>query len=268
MSELNDAEFKGFQRLVHSVAGISLADSKRALITGRLRRRLGESGAHTFGEYLKLITSGSKPEELQTAVDLLTTNETYFFREPKHFEFLRAQLRLPPTAPSRGPMRIWSAASSSGEEAYSIAMVMEDLRPARWEVMGSDISLRILEKARAARYSTERLTNLPAAYRQRFCTMGTGEDAGTLEITPALRSRVTFKQVNLNHKLPNLGIFDGIFLRNVLIYFNADTRRQVLERVLACLRPGGFLLIGHSDSLVGMNLPVQALAPAIFRKPL
>lgn len=265
MSELNDAEFKGFQRLVHSIAGISLADSKRALVSGRLRRRLGESGANTFGEYLKLITSGGTPQELQTAVDLLTTNETYFFREPKHFEFLRTQLRLP--ASSRAPMRIWSAASSSGEEAYSIAMVMEDLRPSRWEVLGSDISQRILEKARAARYSTERLTNLPAAYLQRFCTMGKGEAAGTLEIKPALRSRVTFRQVNLNHQLPNLGTFDGIFLRNVMIYFNSDTRRQVLERVLTCLRPGGFLLIGHSDSLVGINLPLQALAPSIFRKP-
>jgi chemotaxis protein methyltransferase CheR len=265
MSELNDAEFKGFQRLVHSVAGISLADSKRSLVSGRLRRRLGESGANTFGEYLKLITGGTKPQELQTAVDLLTTNETYFFREQKHFEFLRTQLRAPGT--SAGPLRIWSAASSSGEEAYSIAMVMEDLRPARWEVLGSDISQRILEKARAGRYSTDRLTNLPAAYLQRFCTLGTGEYAGTMEIKPALRSKVSFRQVNLNHKLPNLGTFDGIFLRNVLIYFNAQTRQQVLERVLACLRPGGFLLIGHSDSLVGMDLPVKSLAPAIFRKP-
>ena len=265
MTALSDADFKGFQRLIQSVAGIALSDAKRVLVSGRLGKRLSATGVAGFGEYLRLITSGAQPDELQTAVDLLTTNETYLFREPKHFEFLKAEVRAA-SALAR-PLRIWSAASSSGEEAYSIAMVLEDLRPGRWEVMGSDISRRVLEKARAGRYSLERVGNIPPGYLQRFCLKGIGPLAGTLQIEPTLKARVEFLQVNLNRELPKVGSFDGIFLRNVLIYFNSETRRQVLERVLACLRPGGFLLIGHSDSLVGLNIPVQSIAPAIFRKP-
>jgi chemotaxis protein methyltransferase CheR len=265
MSKLSDTDFRGFQHLIHSVAGISLADSKRALVSGRLNKRLSANGVGSFGEYLKLITAGTSPQELQIAVDLLTTNETYFFREPKHFDFLRAHLQQMQD-PAR-PVRIWSAASSSGEEAYSIAMLSEDMRPTRWEVQGSDISQRVLEKARAGRYPMERLSNLPAGYLHRFCLKGTGAAAGTMQVQAGLRARVSFQQVNLNRELPKMGTFDVIFLRNVLIYFNADTRRQVLQRVLTCLRPRGILMIGHSDSLVGLDLPVEPLAPSIFRKP-
>ncbi len=264
MRNLSDSEFKGFQQLIHSVAGISLSDAKRALVSGRLMRRLSASGVSSFGEYLKLITSGTTPQELQTAVDLLTTNETYFFREPKHFEFLKAQMQELKSVAR--PVRIWSAASSSGEEAYSIAMLLEDLRPGRWEVLGSDISTRVLDKARSGVYPRERLAHVPAGYLQRFCIKEAGMQ-GALQVQPALRARVTFQQVNLNRELPKLGQFDGIFLRNVLIYFNLDTRRQVVQRVLTALRPGGFLLIGHSDSLLGLDLGLKSLAPSMFRKP-
>ena len=253
MTQLSDADFKGFQRLIHSVAGISLGDTKRALVSGRLSKRLGVSGAATFGEYLKLISGGGTAEELQIAVDLLTTNETYFFREPKHFDFLKQELRA--VKELGRPLRIWSAASSSGEEAYSIAMMLEDLRPSRWEVMGSDISQRVLEKARIGRYPMSRLSNLPPGYLQRFCLKGTGTMADMIEIDSALRARVSFRQVNLNRELPKLSAFDGIFLRNVLIYFNAQTRQQVLQRVLACLRPGGFLLIACQPPAVRVGMP-------------
>jgi chemotaxis protein methyltransferase CheR len=265
VSELTDADFKGFQQLIHSVAGITLADSKRALVSGRLNKRLGASGAASFSEYLRLITSGRTPQELQTAVDLLTTNETYFFREPKHFEYLKAEVRA--LRELARPLRVWSAASSSGEEAYSIAMLLEDLRPSRWEVMGSDISQRVLEKARAGQFSMDRLSHLPAGYLQRFCLQGTGTSAGLMQVQANLRARVNFRQINLNRELPKMPPFDVIFLRNVLIYFNAETRGQVLSRVLGCLCPGGLLMIGHSDSLVGLDLGLQQLAPSIFRKP-
>jgi chemotaxis protein methyltransferase CheR len=203
---------------------------------------------------------------VQTAVDLLTTNETYFFREPKHFDLLR-ELAL--SAASRSlTFRVWSAASSTGEECYSIAMVLADcLGGAAWEVVGTDISSRVLERARAGHYPLERTKHIPAAYLKRFCLKGHGQQEGTLLIDRQLRSRVSFAQVNLNTELPSLGNFDLIFLRNVMIYFNADTKRSVVERVLAPLRSGGHFFIGHSESLNEISTAVRQVAPSIYRKP-
>ena len=199
-------------------------------------------------------------------MDLLTTNETYFFREPKHFDFLRQQALA---AHGRTAMfRVWSAASSSGEEAYSIAMVLADClgSDTPWEVMGSDISTRVLRGAQRAHYSAERARNIPASYLKRFCLRGTQEYQGTLLIDHALRSRVHFRQLNLNAALPQLGTFDIVFLRNVMIYFSDATKREVVERVIATLKPGGHFLIGHSESLSDITQAVQALAPSIYRK--
>jgi chemotaxis protein methyltransferase CheR len=165
-------------------------------------------------------------------------------------------------------MRIWSAAGSTGEEAYSIAMMLEDVRGSHpWEVTASDISARVLQRARAGHYPMERARHVPQDYLRRFCLKGEGEQEGTLLVEKSLRNRVKFLQVNLNETLPNIGLFEIIFLRNVLIYFNADTKRSVIARVLSVLRPGGWLLIGHSESLHGVNDSVQAIAPSIYRKP-
>jgi len=163
---------------------------------------------------------------------------------------------------------VWSAASSSGEECYSIAMVLADCLGAKnWDVVGSDISKRVLQRARAGHYPLERTRHIPPAYLKRFCLRGTGEQDGTLLVERSLRNRVSFTQVNLNADLPNLGLFDVIFLRNVMIYFNGDTKRQVVARVLAMLKPGGHFCIGHSESLNDINNSVQQLAPSIYLKP-
>lgn len=203
---------------------------------------------------------------MQIAVDLLTTNETYFFREPKHFDFLRQHSLA---ARNRSQMfRVWSAASSSGEEAYSIAMVLADcMESTPWEVMGSDISTRVLQGARSALYTLERARHIPPPYLQRFCLKGHDEHEGSLLIHRQLRSRVQFKQVNLNAPLPELGSFDFIFLRNVMIYFNEDTKRQVVARVIALLKPGGYFCVGHSESLNGITQAVKAVAPSIYQRP-
>jgi chemotaxis protein methyltransferase CheR len=225
-------------------------------------------GIPSYAAYLDLLDSGTDPEEVQTAVDLLTTNETYFFREPRHFEFLRQQLRGMHVT-SNQPVRIWSAAGSSGEEAYSIAMVLEDcLRGHAWEVVASDISARVLERARTATYPMERARNIPLEYLQRFCLKGQGPRENTLRIENALRRRVQFRQVNLNESLPPLGMFDFVFLRNVLIYFNADTRKRVVARVVCALKPGGWLLISHTESLYEATTALQAVAPSIYSKRL
>jgi chemotaxis protein methyltransferase CheR len=264
---ISDQEFEQFRRFIHSAAGISLSEGKKALVGGRLAKRVNENGLKSYGEYYKLISGGSNPAELQTAVDLLTTNETYFFREPQHFEFLAK--RIVPEPRGGRPLRIWSAASSTGEEVYSIAMVLADKLGANgpWELYGSDISLRVLEKARGGHYPVDRAKLMPPDYLKRFCLKGTGTQQGTLLVERALRQRVEFFQANLNETLPDIGQFDLIFLRNVMIYFDTETKRGVMRRMVSALRPGGWFFVSHSENLHGISETLQQVQPAIFRKP-
>jgi chemotaxis protein methyltransferase CheR len=265
MVTISDQEFTQFQRFIYDAAGISLSPAKKALVSGRLAKRLQQCRLNTYGEYFRLLASGNAAAEVQTAIDLLTTNETYFFREPKHFDVLRDYVR---SVHKHGqPLRVWSAASSSGEEAYSIAMVLADCMDDRpWEVVGSDISSRVLARARTGHYPLERTTHIPASYLRRFCLKGTGAQQGTLLIERSLRARVQFLQVNLNAGLPPLGSFDVVFLRNVMIYFNGGTKQQVVGRVLSLLKPNGYFFIGHSESLQGVTDQVQPIVPSIYRK--
>jgi len=263
---ITDAEFTQFQRFIFDAAGISMADAKKALVTGRLTKRLAAHQLQSFGDYFKLLSSGDHPDEVQMAIDLLTTNETYFFREIKHFEFLRAQA-IESRNLSR-PFRVWSAASSSGEEAYSMAMVLDDcMQTTPWDILGTDISTRVLDGARRALYSMERGRHIPPDYLRRFCRKGSGQYEGMLLVNRQLRSKVTFHQVNLNMPLPELGQFDIVFLRNVMIYFNNETKRQVVARVISTIRPGGHFCIGHSESLNDITQAVQMVAPSIYKKP-
>jgi chemotaxis protein methyltransferase CheR len=258
-------EFAQFQRFIYTAAGITLPATKSLLVARRLAKRLQHYALNSYEEYFRLLTSGSAAEEVQTALDLLTTNETSFFREPRHFELLR-ELAL--IARSRTQLlRVWSAASSTGEEAYSIAMVLADcLEGTPWEVVGSDISKRVLERARGGHYIEERTKNISRRYLQRFCLKGVGTQIGTVLVNRALRNKVRFTHVNLNARLPQIGVFDVIFLRNVMIYFNGETKRQVVARVLSLLKPGGYLLIGHAETLGELTAVLNLLAPSIYRK--
>jgi chemotaxis protein methyltransferase CheR len=265
VATITEREFSQFQRFIYDAAGIFMANGKQALVSGRLAKRLAHYQLDTYGDYLRLLESRSQPAELQVAVDLLTTNETYFFREPKHFALLRD---LAQDARDKGKtLRVWSAASSSGEEPYSIAMVLADvLGEAAWEVLGTDISTRVLERARTGHYPMERASQMPPAYLKKFCLKGQGSETGTMLIERGLRQRVQFQHLNLNQPLPRIGSFDVIFLRNVMIYFNLETKRQVVARLLAQLRPGGYFLIGHSETLNDINDTLVAVAPSIYRK--
>jgi chemotaxis protein methyltransferase CheR len=263
---ISDTEFGQFQRFIFEAAGITLTNTKKALVSGRLAKRLHACQVETYGDYFRLLMSGDSPLEVQTAVDLLTTNETYFFREPKHFQFLKKEIS---DGSLRGvaSLRVWSAAASSGEEAYSAAMVLEDVLPRQpWEVIGTDISAHVLQRARAGHYSMERISQFPPGYLQRFCLKGRDAQEGTLLVQRAVRNKVQFLGVNLNEPLPHLGAFEVIFLRNVLIYFSLETRRKVVARVLNLLKPGGYLFIGHSESLMEVTDAVDLLAPAIYQK--
>ena len=263
---ITDAELAQFQRFIFDAAGITMSTSKKALVMGRLGKRLTLHRLENFGQYFNLLASGKHPDEVQMAVDLLTTNETYFFREIKHFEFLREQALA---ARNRvKPYRVWSAASSSGEEAYSIAMVLADcLESTPWEILGTDISTQVLQGATRALYTMERARHIPPAYLRRFCLKGTGEHEGRLLIERNLRSRVLFKHVNLNVPLPNLGQFDFVFLRNVMIYFSDDTKREVVARVISTIKPGGHFCVGHSESLNNISQAMNMVAPSIYSKP-
>jgi chemotaxis protein methyltransferase CheR len=261
---LSDHEFERFRRFIYEAAGITLSAAKKSLVVDRLAQRVQAYQLGSYAEYFQLLAGGDAPVEVQTAVDLLTTNETYFFRESQHFELLR-QLALAARGRAE-PFRVWSAASSSGEEAYSIAMVLADCMPGlAWDVFGSDISARMLERASIGHYPMDRARHVPEQYLKRFCLKGIGEQRGTLLIARDLRRRVRFRQVNLNAPLPEVGRFDVIFLRNVLIYFNDDTRRKVVARLLGTLKPEGYFLIGHSESLHGISMAVERVAPSIYR---
>lgn len=263
LTQISEQEFSQFQRFIYEAAGINLASGKKALVCARLAKRVEHHDLTSYAEYFRLLASGKAPAEVQVAVDSLTTNETYFFREHKHFDWLR---RAASTQRDKSqPFRVWSAASSTGEEAYSVAMVLADcLGALPWEVVGSDISARVLERARLGHYPMQRASHIPQGYLKRFCLRGVGEQQGTLLIRKELRQRVTFAQVNLNATLPQLGPFDVIFLRNVMIYFNDQTKRQVVARLIAQLKPNGSFLIGHSETLHGITEAMQPVAPAIY----
>lgn len=257
---IGEHEFAALSRWLYAEAGIRLTPAKRALVTSRLARRLQELGLDSYRQYVALLEAGGP--ERQAALDRLTTNETYFFREPRHFEFLHA---LAPQLTSR-PVRVWSAACSSGEEPYSIAMTLAEALPGRpWEVLGTDISRRVLAAAEAAHYRLERARNLPPSLLARHCLKGIGAQAGTLMVNRALRARVRFEALNLNAPLPDLGRFDVIFLRNVMIYFDERTKLDVVARMLPLLRPGGHFIVGHSESLNGITTALRPLAPSIYR---
>lgn len=262
---ISDQEFANFREFLFQRAGIALSPAKKPMLCGRLGKRLIHLGLDSYGEYFRLITGGRAPAELQLAIDLLTTNETYFFREERHFDFLRQQVRSRPR--SGRSFRVWSAASSSGEEAYSTAMLLADeLGQEPWEVVASDISTRVLERARTALYPMERARHIPPAYLRAYCLKGVGKHEGSFTIDPALRSRVGFRQVNLIEALPALGEFDVVFLRNVMIYFEPETKRRVVGRIVPALRRGGHLLIGHSESLNGMVTGLSPVMPAVYRR--
>ena len=262
---ISDAEFRLFQQLFMRIIGLHLSDQKKMLVSGRLSKRVHALGLPGFREYHELINQPGQADELQQAIDLITTNETFFFREKKHFELL-SQTILPARKPGQ-PFRVWSAASSTGEEPYSIAMVLHDaMGDNNWELIATDISERVLCSARRGLYKTDRISGIPAEFLKRYCLRGTGQYDGMLLVDKALRQRVEFRQVNLMAIPADLRQFDVIFLRNVIIYFDGPTKQRVVNEVASRLRPGGWLFLGHSESLAGMSVGVQQISPSVYRR--
>lgn len=261
MPTLGDSEFRQLQKMMAEASGIQLADNKRPLVAGRLMKRLRHYRLGSFREYLQLIEQPQYRQEKRLVIDLLTTNETYFFREHPHFDFLGQW-----AARQRGSLRLWSAACSSGEEPYSIAMVLSEHAATKdWSITGSDLSLSVLKKAQDGIYDLAQAKYFPEGWLQRYCLSGIGDMSGRFRVQAALRERLTLREVNLVQPLAeDLGPFDAIFLRNVLIYFDGDEKKRILQRVIGQLRPGGLLFIGHAESIHGLQLPVRLVQPSVY----
>jgi len=266
--QITDTEFQQLSRLLYNIAGITLTDAKKVLLTGRLAKRLKALGMETYTQYFKFVSSGEHADELQFMVNLLTTNETYFFREPQHFEFLRDFI-LPEVKPGQ-LFRVWSAAASNGAEAYTIAMILADKFgvDGAWDILGTDISLSVLDIARSGHYRIAEAAKIPPAYLKKYCLKGVRDQEGTFLVNRNLRQHVRFEQKNLNaEKFSKPGDFDVIFLRNVLIYFDIPTKKRVINNLIPCLKPKGYLIIGHSESLNGVTDALPQVKPTVYRRP-
>ncbi|NDY91453.1 CheR family methyltransferase [Ideonella livida] len=260
---LSTPSFKAVVRLFHSISGIELSDAKRPLVASRLQKLAQDTGAPSLDHFVEQLLRERNPQDIVRVVDKLTTNETYFFREPKHFEFLEQVLAR--RGPSQEPFRVWSAASSTGEEAYSIAMVLADkLGTAAWEIVGTDLSTEVVDKARRGLYPMSRAEHTPPAYLKRFCLRGQDQYEGHLLIKSELRQRVSFQGANLTEKLPEIGLFDVIFLRNVLIYFDPAGKEAIVQRVIQRLKPHGYLFTGHAESLSHLRSGLRAVRTAVY----
>jgi len=265
--QLSEPTFQRIAALMHSAVGLSFAPSKMPLMSSRLSGRLQRLGLPSFDAYAALLEQGEDGGEFQMAVDLLTTNETYFFREPAHYKLLEQTLSQ--TRPKQ--LAVWSAASSFGDEAYSIAMLLADLQTqgrigADWSILGTDISDRVLQSAVQAIYPVERLREVSGERLKRYALRGEDESAGLVQIQETLRKRVRFGQLNLCEPIEGLGPFDVVFLRNVLIYFDPPTKSAVVDRVLGQLKPGGLFFIGTAEGRVPCQTPLTVLGPGAFRK--
>jgi chemotaxis protein methyltransferase CheR len=254
---------------MHDSVGMSFNASKKSLVTSRLGPRIQKLGLEGYDDYLALLEDENEAAEFQMAVDLLTTNETYFFREPKHYEVLEHELA---SRRSQAPLAVWSAASSFGDEAYSTAMLLADMQHAgrigpNWSILATDISHRVLLSAKQAVYPEDRLRNVSPERLRRYCLKGEGPAEGQVMLQPRLCEHVSFGQLNLCKPFDGIGPFDVIFLRNVLIYFDGETRRQVIDRVVATLRPGGLFFIGTAEGRVHDEAKFERIVPGAHRKP-
>ena len=261
---LSQRSFESVTRLFQQVSGIQLTDAKRQLVIGRLQRLAAERGVASLDGYVEQVVRGDDPDEVVRLVDRLTTNETYFFREQKHFDFLAQWLAERPPA---GEFRVWSAASSSGEEAYSIAMVLaEELGNKPWTITGTDLSTAMVESARRGLYPMDRARGIPDAWLRRYCMKGLAPYENQMLVSAELRARTRFLCANLMQALPDIGAFDVIFLRNVLIYFDPRAKQEIVQRVMTRLKPGGILMTGHAESLANYDLGLRSLQSAVYAR--
>jgi chemotaxis protein methyltransferase CheR len=257
-------------REIYERCRIRLDGGKHALVKARLGKRMRHYGFGDLSEYCHFLQTTAREDEFTQVVDALTTNFTNFMREPDHFEFLVNSALPKLLKPADKTFRIWSAACSSGEEPCTIGFFLAERYPVsagwNWSITASDISTKVLEKARGAIYETERLTSLPREWLPRYFQRGAGAWAGYYRVKRAISERIAFRQINLIEDYSHPQPFEVIFCRNVMIYFDRMTQEQLVNRLCRCLAPNGFIITGHSESLNGLKAPLRCLQPSIYQK--
>ena len=265
---LTAKEFDIIAALAREEFGLELAKGKEQLVASRLGKLMRDHGFNTFAEYYRHVQKDSTGNALVELIDSLTTNHTSFFREPAHFEFLVQ--RIFSEQKGHAPMRIWSAVSSTGEEPYTIALTAREhlgpQSPSLPRILASDISTRVLEIARKGMYKEERFQGGVAPWLRKHLLRGEGRSKGWYRMRPEILRMVEFQRINLIEPLPPVGRFTVIFCRNVMIYFSRETQEQLVSRLAACLEPGGYLFVGHSESLSGIHHSLQQIQPAVYKK--
>ncbi len=269
VADINAREFELFRKFMLAASGVDLGPTKRALVQARLSRRVAQLGLKNFSDYWQAVSAPGAESERQFVVNALSTNETFFFREISHFEWLAERARQHMARGER-TFRVWSAACSSGEEAYTAAIVLKETcgNQCEFEVVATDINTQVLRDARRAVYPRGRAQKVPVHLLHRYFMFGRDEYRDMLRVVPELTGHVRFSKFNLlgSEEAPtaDIGGFDVIFLRNVMIYFNDDTKAEVLENVGRHLHPNGALIISHSETLNGVRSDFVALRPSIY----
>ncbi|SEF62015.1 chemotaxis protein methyltransferase CheR [Bryocella elongata] len=268
-SSLTPRDFDRIRKLAFDYCGLDIEPGKEELVASRLGKIMRKLNIATYSEYYDHVTGDKSEQALITMIDSLTTNHTSFFREQQHFDFLHATI-LPALA-NRQQIDVWSAACSSGEEPYTVAFSIRDYfnggGPAL-KILATDISTRILEKAQKATYSMDHVKGIPMPTMQKYFLRGQGEWANHFKVKPEIRSSVQFRRLNLSEPLQNMQTqFPLILCRNVMIYFNARTQEELVDRLAQQLEPGGYLFIGHSESLNRIKHSLEYVRPAIYRRP-
>ncbi len=265
---MTDREFSDFRKVIYDYAGIEIKPHKKTLLINRLSKRLRYLGLSNFSEYLHYVkNSPNKQQEFVEMIDCVTTNKTDFFREPQHFTFLREKA-LPElvqnNSVSPSVLRVWSAACSTGEEPYTLAICLsEALKNKKFEVLASDVSETVLRHALTGVYEENRIAPIPPTLLRKYFLRGDKR----YKVKPELAKHVQFKKVNLKHNFPmHIKNIEIIFCRNVMIYFNKETQQEIINKFWQVLRPNGYLFLGHSETLQGMNTPFTYVAPSVYQK--
>jgi chemotaxis protein methyltransferase CheR len=272
---MRDNEFEFIRSLVYERTRINLGSDKRELVAARLGKRLRATRSTSMGEYCRILNAPGSEEELARLIDVISTHHTFFFREQEHFDFVLVHV-VPEMLARRKTehwptLRAWSAACSSGEECYSLAIILEEgLRGTDWpwHIEGTDVSEAVLEQAGAAIYNEEAVGRIPRHLGREHFQRGIGKQAGNYRVKEGLRSRVAFHQHNLlGGAAPFSEQFHIIFCRNVMIYFDKPTQEELVKRLTLQLLPGGYLFVGHSESLTAIRHSLTSVKPAIYRRP-
>lgn len=262
LTRISDRTFKNFCDLIYEEIGITLNENKKSLMESRFYKRLLHHNLNSYDEYYQLCLDDI--HEKIEMLNLITTNETYFFREQEHFDFLKEYIY---NYDESIKLRIWSAASSVGAEAYSIAMVCDSLMPSnRWEIFGSDINKHVIKKARMGLYPLSWADKIPMEFKHKYCLKGKGKYEGEFLIDRKLAKNLRFNTNNLLQSSRELGVFHIIFLRNVLIYFDDETRKRVIENIMTNMKSGSLLIISQTESITNLGVDeLELLHPSIYR---